>query len=626
MRPRPIQGIADIRAIEALPYEAFMPHQSVFGALHSSASLHADRRALTFIESADLSVASTSWTYSQFIDQVQRAGQVFSDLAGGEAPRVAMLLPAIPQAYFTLWGAESVGLACPINYLLGEEHIAELIHAAQINILVALGPHPALDIWSRVAYLKANCPSLKQVLAVGGTPGLAESVQAADFDAMLAACQPAPPAQRAGASAQDAVALFHTGGTTGQPKLARHTHANQLHAAWGAACLYSATEHDVVLNGFPLFHVAGSFVYGLSTLLAGGEVVLPTLLGLRNTDFMKAYWQFVERHRATLLAGVPTVMSTLLGVPTGDADLSSVRCLLTGGSPLPTELADAFEQRLGIPVRNILGMTECAGVIAIEPVAAPRVPGSVGLALPFTRVQVVDDTGQAVADGAEGILRLQGPNVGPGYTEEKNNQDVFLDGGWLVTGDIGHRDAAGYLHVTGRSKDVIIRSSHNIDPAVIEDALLRHPAVLMAAAVGAPDDYAGEMPVAFVSLRPGNRISGDELAGFARQFIPERPAWPKSVHILEALPMTAIGKLFKPALRAMATQAVLRERLARSGLDDEVTVEAVLEGKGQMVRFIWTGEGAGLELLAARLQQMMQGFGLKYRIEVQGRAAEGSQP
>ena len=619
MSARSIKGIADIREIESSSYEAFMPHQSVFDGLASAARLYPDRRAMTFIESSDSSAPAKSWTYSQFIDQVRRAAQLFTDLADGEAPRVAMLLPAIPQAYFTLWGAETAGVVCPINYLLGQQHIAELINAAQINVLVALGPHPELDIWSRVAHLRAHCPSLKAVVAVGGAD------DAPDFDALLAARSEQEFKQRPGSSADDLVALFHTGGTTGHPKLARHTHKNQLHTAWGAACMYSATENDVVLNGFPLFHVAGSFVYGLSTLLSGGEVVLPTLLGLRNTGFIKAYWQFVARHRVTLLAGVPTVMSSLLGVARAGEDLSSVRCMLTGGSPLPTELADAFEQRLGIPVRNILGMTECAGVIAIEPTAGPRVPGSVGLALPFTAVQVADDAGQALPDGTDGILRLRGPNVSPGYTDPKNDAGVFTEDDWLISGDIGHRDANGYLHVTGRSKDVIIRSSHNIDPAVIEDALLRHPEVLMAAAVGAPDDYAGELPVAFVSLRPGSQLDATELAAFAQRYIPERPAYPKTIYILDALPMTAIGKLFKPAMRVIAAQAVLQERLARHGLAGEVAVDVALEGKEQVARFTASGDSG----LVGRLRDMMQSFPLKYRIEARDPVAEaetGVQP
>ena len=209
--------------------------------------------------------------------------------------------------------------------------------------------------------LRAACPRLKHVLAVGGAP------DALDFDAQLRAM----PGDRFTFARRprrdDIAALFHTGGTTGAPKLAQHTHGNQLHASWSAAQMDAMDEHDVILNGFPLFHVAGSFVYGLSALLSGAAVVLPTQLGLRNSAFMQQVWRFVERERVSVLATVPTVIAALNGVDAVDADLARVRLLLTGGSPLPTELAVAFEQRHRIPVRNILGMTECAGVISIEP-------------------------------------------------------------------------------------------------------------------------------------------------------------------------------------------------------------------------------------------------------------------
>jgi fatty-acyl-CoA synthase len=240
-------------------------------------------------------------------------------------------------------------------------------------------------------------------------------------------------------------------------------------------------------------------------------------------------------------------------------------------------------------------------------------------------VRVADEDGQALPDGSDGILRLRGPNVGPGYTDARNDAGVFTGDGWLITGDIGHRDANGYLHVTGRSKDVIIRSSHNIDPVVIEDALLRHPEVLMAAAVGAPDEYAGEMPVAFVSLRPGSQLEASELAEFAQRYIPERPAYPKTIYVLDALPMTAIGKLFKPALRVIAAQSVLQDRLARHGLSADVGVKVLLEGKEQIVCFIATNALSD-DTLAPRLQEMMKGFGMKYRIEVGDQAGAGVQP
>jgi fatty-acyl-CoA synthase len=565
---------------------------------------------LTFIASPDpdaLPGAARSWTYSEFLADVHRAANLFRTLAAGEEPRIAMLLPSIPQAWFTLWGGESIGVVCPINYLLGTEHIAELVRASGANIFVTLGPHAELDIWSRAVDLQAQCPSLRHVLAVGAPQGTV------DFDAALAAASTEAPTPLRVNRCDNTAALFHTGGTTGAPKLARHTHGNQLHAAAGAAAMYDASERDVILNGFPLFHVAGSIVYGLSVLLAGGEVVLPTLTGLRNKRFVDHYWHFVDRQGITLLAAVPTVIATVLESPRSQDVTQRVRLLLTGGSPLPAELAAEAEKRLGIPLRNILGMTECAGVIAIEPAATARTEGACGLPLPFTRVRATDGQGQPLQASATGILQVSGPNVSPGYTDAERNAGTFTADGWLITGDLGHVDAQGRVFVTGRAKDLIIRSSHNIDPGVIEDALLRHPDVLMAAAVGEPDEYAGELPIAYVVLKPGASQQPEALADFARPFIPERPAWPRRVELLEALPLTAIGKVYKPALRARASTAVIADRVQRAGLS-QVQTQVLDDPAG--LRVLFTTLAPADATTTEALRQVMRGFALAYSVGV----------
>ena len=629
-----IRSLDDVRDIESKPYEAFMPHGTVLAALAQVAIECADRPALTWLPSADPTAPCVDWTYERLMTDIIGIARVFSRLAGDLQPRVALLLPAVPQAYLALWAAEAVGVACPINHLLGQPQIARLIDVAAANILVAAGPMPELDIWSRVEGLRERCPSLRHIVVVGLDPGAAAGVRAPgahDLAALLdaasaapldaSAASLAPPGAQAG-SPDALAALFHTGGTTGHPKLARHTHRNQLHAAWSASRMFGATSHDVILNGFPLFHVAGSFVYGLSILLAGGRIVLPTATGLRNPQFVRSYWKHVERHRVTLLAAVPTVMSTLLGVATDGEELSSVRCLLTGGSPLPAELADSFERRLGIPVRNILGMTECVGTIAIEPAGAERVAGSVGLPLPFTRVEAVDDAGAPLPAGVDGVLRVSGPHVGPGYVDAADDAGTFGEGGALLTGDIGHVDASGRVFVTGRAKDLIIRSGHNIDPVAIEEALLRHPDVLMAAAVGAPDEYAGELPVAYVSPRPGASIDAEALSAFVRQYVPERPAWPRRIVVLDALPVTAIGKVFKPALRAQATRAVIEERLAALGLASSIHVDVTVERNAQVVRL----HGERVLEAATTLRRMMAPFGLRWRLESERMAGEPDPP
>ena len=167
------------------------------------------------------------------------------------------------------------------------------------------------------------------------------------------------------------------------------------------------------------------------------------------------------------------------------------------------------------------------------------------------------------------MIILAGPHVSPGYTDAARNVGMFertLEAGvpmqWIVSGDLGHIDAQGYVHITGRAKDVIIRGSHNIDPGLVEDAFQAHQAVALCAVVGEPDAYAGELPVAFVTLKPGVQISAEALLGEVAPHVYERPATPKRLTIIDAMPVTAIGKIYKPTLRLRAIEAKLAEMLA----------------------------------------------------------------
>ena len=610
MAPTPIASVDDLREIERAGPRAWMRFDQVHDALADVAARFADRPALTALAAAD-DPSPRRWTYFELLAEIRRCANLFRDLADTAEPRVALLLPPLPEAWFALWGAETAGVACPVNHALTDDHLVALLNAAEVNLVVTLvSGHAAGDIGARVLRLRGHCPALQTVLTVGGAVAvtLDFAVARARHDgAALDFATPAGPDRVA--------ALFHTGGTTGLPKLAQHTHANQLHAAWGAARLYDASERDVILNGFPLFHVAGAFVYGLALLLSGAEIVLPPAAGWRDAAFVAKAWPLIRAHGVTLLAMVPTVMTALLAAPRDDGDggdggdAAGVRLGLTGGSPLPTELAARFERETGVPVRNILGMTECAGVIAIEPALAPRTAGSCGLPLPFSEVVVA----------ADGVLRVRGPNVGPGYTDPSRNAGSF-DGGWLISGDIGHVDAAGRVFVTGRAKDVIIRGAHNIDPGAVEEALLRHPQVALAAVVGEPDEYAGELPVAFVVAKPGATLDVAELLAVAAPHIAERAAVPKRITLLPSLPLTAIGKVYKPALRLQAAERVVAERLARAGLSARVAVRGEDRGGRLVLRFVagvGEGEGGGpaaLQALAPSLRELRAGVALAWEL------------
>jgi fatty-acyl-CoA synthase len=570
----PFHGLADIEALERSPYEHAIPARTTYGLIAAAAGQHGERPAFVFLPDGELATPSQRITYAQLLANIHRAANLFRSLGVGPQDSVAILAPNIPSTQYALWGAQLAGRACPINFMLQPEHVGALLDASGAKVVVVLAPHAELDVWSAVQ----RVPGIERraVLRIGDT-----------FEAQLAA-QPDRLAFDPQLTPDRVAALFHTGGTTGAPKLVQHTHGNEAHSSWFAHGFYAFDDTTVEINGFPLFHVAGAFVYGLALLAIGATQVLPTISGMRNPAFMRNYWKFCEREKVTALACVPTILAGLCNLPV-DADISGVRVAYTGGSPLPTELANRFEQQLRIPVRNILGMTECAGLVSIEPFAAPRVPGSAGLRLPYSDVKVRDD----------GVIVLRGPHVSPGYTDAARNTGMFEDG-WLVSGDLGKIDAQGYIHVTGRAKDVIIRGSHNIDPQLVEDAFMAHPAVAICAVVGEPDAHSGEVPAAFVALKPGASMSPDDVLAQVAPHVYERPAVPRRVVVLDALPLTAVGKVYKPALRARAIELKLHELVAALDGAPSCRIEVLEHAGGYSARL--HAHGAPDEAFESRLR------------------------
>jgi fatty-acyl-CoA synthase len=202
---------------------------------------------------------------------------------------------------------------------------------------------------------------------------------------------------------------------------------------------------------------------------------------------------------------------------------------------------------------------------------------------------------------------VRGPNVFPGYLRAGDNDGIWLAPGWLNTGDLGWLDDDGFLHLTGRAKDLIIRGGHNIDPSMIEEALMKHPAVALAAAVGQPDEHAGELPVAYVTLKPGAEAVADALLDAARALVRERAAVPVRIDVLERMPLTPIGKIAKPDLRMRAAARVMRERLARDGIDVHVDVEP--DARLGMLAVL-RGEPAQCE----RARAALGGFAVAHRV------------
>jgi fatty-acyl-CoA synthase len=294
------------------------------------------------------------------------------------------------------------------------------------------------------------------------------------------------------------------------------------------------------------------------------HILIPTASLFRNREVIANYWRLVAHHGCTLMSGVPTVLAALAAVPLAGADISRLRAVRTGAAPLPPELSQRFAQAFGLQINESLGMTETAGLSTVAPPGLSAPAGCVGWPLPHASVRIValgsDDqaTAQTLPAGDKGMVLYKGPNLFSGYLDAAETARSFTPDGWLITGDVGFVDEQGRLHLTGRAKDLIIRGGHNIDPKVIEDALGAHPDVELCAAVGAPDAYAGELPVAFASLKPGAQVSEQELLAFTAERVDEAPAKPKRITILERMPVTNVGKIYKPELRTLATGAVVQ--------------------------------------------------------------------
>jgi fatty-acyl-CoA synthase len=579
---RPIRTLADIEAFEReKPFETRVSARSVFDVFKESAARFPNHIALTMLMTGAADETPRKVSYRELLDGIVRAANLFAGI-GGRAPGVAYMLPGLVETHFVLWGAETAGYAVPINFLLRAEHIAELVRASGARILVALGPSPQLDVWEKAIAVGKLLPELKlvQVAPPTQTPPDGAINLAVGLRAQRSSELDFGSARRD----DDVAAYFHTGGTTGAPRLVAHTHRNQLVAAFGGAVLLDYRDTDIMTCGLPLFHVAGTIVCGLSLFMAGADLLMLTPGGLRNPAVIKNFWQIVQRHRATIMGGVPTALGALLNVPL-DADISSARMSLVGASSTPTSVAEKFQALTGTTLHEILGMTETAGLIAIAPSAAKPAVGSVGYRLPYTTVEVRKlnedgSLGGPCPTREIGVLTIQGPTVTPGYLGER--RPAASENGWLDSGDLAYTDQQGRLYIAGRAKDLIIRSGHNIDPLMIEDAFQAHPAVEAAAAVGQPDRYAGELPVCYVSLRPGADVSADDLRQFAEARIAERPAWPKHIYIIDKMPMTGVGKIFKPDLRIDATRRLVCQIVAQTIGSNAAVVAVTLGGKRGM--------------------------------------------
>ncbi len=361
----------------------------------------------------------------------------------------------------------------------------------------------------------------------------------------------AGPAAADGGPAPGAPALLmYTSGTTGVPKGVLLTHANLIHAGLAVAGSLALTPADRVLSSLPLYHVNGQCIATVSPLVSGGSIVMPHRFSASQ------WWPLVERYRPTWINVVPTIIAYLINGPAPTTEQAAacrgIRFGRSASAPLPPDQHRAFEARFGISVIEAMGLTECASMAFCNPLdARARKYGSPGRPL-GVEARVVAPDGAVVGPGVAGEIQVRGANVMQGYYKDPDTTARTLDAdGWLSTGDLGHRDADGFYFITGRLKELIIKGGENIAPREIDEALLKHSAVLEAAAVGIPDRLYGQEILACVVLKQGHACGEDELRAHCQREL-GRYKTPKAFRFIAELPKGPSGKVQRLKLVALA--------------------------------------------------------------------------
>jgi acyl-CoA synthetase (AMP-forming)/AMP-acid ligase II len=458
--------------------------------------------------------------------ELRESGRALAGLLGGAgvAPGevVSFMLPNGAAAATLLLGTMVSGyVVSPLNLLAQDAHLEYTLAHSETRFVFA-----APEFVGRISRLL-------------NASGRKVTVRATDPDALNLergqAVSPAP------IDPGTPALLMYTSGTTGLPKGVLLSHGNLVHAAGAVVAAHELTAADRVLSSLPLYHVNGQCIATISPVFAGGSIVLPHRFSVSQ------WWSLVERYRPTWLNMVPTIISYLLNGPEltpAQADACrGIRFGRSASSPLPPEQHKAFEQRFGVSVIEAMGLTECASVAFANPLdPARRKYGTPGRPLGLA-ARVVAPDGRALGQGASGEIQLRGANVMLGYYKAPELTGASLsEEGWLATGDLGYCDGDGFYFITGRLKELIIKGGENIAPREIDEALLKHPAVLEAAAVGIPDAHYGQEILACVVLKAGMRCSEEALrAHCVRELGPFKT--PKILRFVDDLPKGASGKV-----------------------------------------------------------------------------------
>ena len=571
--------------------------KTVYQRLCQTRDIHGERPAVSFQLKSGNKDKNITLSYNELTDRITQTANLFRSLGIGPNDVVAYLLPTSHETLITLMAGVTAGIVAPINPTLSPDHISSLLKEVNAKVVVTLKAFPKTELAQLAHTAVKNAKCVETVLEIDLLPHVSSPLKFLipfirpkvniEHDAKIIEFDSEVSKQNKKLEFLESdedpyCAYFHTGGTTGMPKIVQHRHSGALYNGWlGAEILMD--EFDVVICPMPLFHVFAAYPAWLCVMTAGSHIVMPTPAGYRGDGVFKNFWKLVERYKGTFVITVPTAAAALMN-HTIDADISTLKNIFCGSAPMPTKLFEKFQKETGVSIIEGYGMTEATCLVSCNPPDGERKIGSVGLPLPFTEVRVLeisrkDEVLKECKDGEPGEVCVYNPgiNIGFTYTDPIKNKSLFIEDKFLRTGDIGYLDVDGYLWLTGRAKDVIMRGGHNIDPLIIEEALSGHPSVSLVGAIGQPDIYSGELPCAYVELISGSEVTVQELMDYAKENVSDYTACPKYIEVLDQLPKTAIGKVFKPELRCLSITRIFNDALLKNNIG--ALVSDVIEDK-----------------------------------------------
>ncbi|MDB4727559.1 long-chain fatty acid--CoA ligase [Saprospiraceae bacterium] len=506
--------------------------------LEDSARRYPNKDAFIFMDT-HLSYAQVNGAANQIANGLKSIG-----IQPGDKVALSCLnLPYFPMIYYGILKAGAT--VVPLSVLLKREEVAYHLKDSDAKAYFCFLGAPGLPMLEEGFAGFQNAPDCKNFFVITAKPTDPSPIEGQKTMGMLMGGQ-SPICETARTNAEDTAVIIYTSGTTGRPKGAELTHSNLTLNSILSANLSQCNEEDTWLIVLPLFHIFAMVVLMNAGVYKGtANVLLPrfdpeAVLGL------------MQKHKVSIFAGVPTMYWGLVNYENTKFDLkgiaSNLKMALSGGASLPVSVLEDFEAKFNVPILEGYGMSEGSPVVTFNHPNKVRKPGSVGTPVWGVEVRVVDENDNEMPVGEKGEIVYRGHNVMKGYYKRDEVNKEVLRGGWLHSGDVGVMDEDGYFYIVDRTKDMVIRGGLNVYPREVEEVMMKHPAVSLVAVIGIPDDQFGEEIKACVVLKEGECVEADELKAWTKERIAAYK-YPRVIEFLDALPMSATGKILKKELR-----------------------------------------------------------------------------